>query len=124
MYDPLKQKNYVYSGKLGTLIAEFIAEKRAFGYLYNTEAKKLSEFSRITLNYDFPDNTLTQEVVESWLTRRSTDADKTYYSRFSVIKCFADYKDYSSGFKFSFPETGNREGKKGKKNMSCYLRVH
>jgi len=91
MYDPLKKKDYIYSGKLGIQIADFIAEKRAFGYLYNTEAKKLSEFSRMTLNYDFPDDTLTQEVVEAWLTRRPTDADKTLYSRFGVIKGFADY---------------------------------
>ena len=91
MYDQIKRKDYVYSGKLGILIADFIAEKRSFGCLYNTEAKKLSKFSRMTLKYDIPANTLTQEVVEAWLTRRSTDADKTFYSRFSVIKGFADY---------------------------------
>ena len=45
----------------------------------------------MTLNYDFPDDTLTQEVVEAWLTRRPTDADKTLYIRFGVIKGFADY---------------------------------
>lgn len=91
MYDPLKKKDYIYSGKLGTHISDFIAEKRAFGCLYNTEAKKLSEFSRMTLSYDFPDDTLTQEVVEAWLTRRPTDADKTLYYRFGVIRGFADY---------------------------------
>lgn len=91
MYNPLKQKNYVYSGKLGALIADYIAEKRSFGYLYNTEAKKLSEFSRTTLKYDFPDNTLPQEVVEGWIARRPADADKTISLRFSVIKGFADY---------------------------------
>lgn len=91
MYDPLKKKDYIYSGKLCTQISDFVAEKRAFGCLYNTEAKKLSEFSRMTLNYDFPDATLTQEVVEAWLVRRPTDADKTLYTRFGVIKGFADY---------------------------------
>ena len=91
MYDSLMKKDYIYSGKLGTHISDFIAEKRTFGCLYNTEAKKLSEFSRMTLNYDFPDDTLTQEVVEAWLTRRPTDADKTLYIRFGVIKGFADY---------------------------------
>ena len=91
MYDPVKKKDYVYSGKLGPRIADYIAEKRAFGCLYNTEAKKLSEFSRMTLKYDFPDDTLSQEVVEVWLTRRPTDADKTFYSRFGVIRGFADY---------------------------------
>ena len=91
MYDSLMKKDYIYSGKLGTHISDFIAEKRTFRCLYNTEAKKLSEFSRMTLNYDFPDDTLTQEVVEAWLTRRPTDADKTLYIRFGVIKGFADY---------------------------------
>ena len=91
MYDSLMKKDYIYSGKLGTHISDFIAEKRTFGCLYNTEAKKLSEFSRMTLNYDFPDDTLTQEVVEAWLTRRPTDADKTLYIRFGVIKGFAGY---------------------------------
>ena len=91
MYDSLMKKDYIYSGKLGTHISDCIAEKRTFGCLYNTEAKKLSEFSRMTLNYDFPDDTLTQEVVEAWLTRRPTDADKTLYIRFGVIKGFADY---------------------------------
>lgn len=91
MYDLLKKKDYIYSGKLGSHIADFIAEKRAFGCLYNTEAKKLSEFSRMTMKYDFTEDTLTQEVVEAWLTRRPTDADKTVYSRFSIIRGFADY---------------------------------
>ena len=59
--------------------------------MYNTEAKKLSEFSRMTLGYDFPENTLTKEVVEAWITRRPTDADKTVYSRFCTIKGFAEY---------------------------------
>lgn len=44
MYDPLKKKDYVYSGKLGSHISDFIAEKRAFGCLYNTEAKNSASF--------------------------------------------------------------------------------
>ena len=116
MSDPLKQKHYVYSGKLGTHIADYIAEKRAFGYLYNTEAKKLSEFSRMTLNYKYPDNTLTQEVVEGWLARRPTDADKSLYLRFSAIKGFADYMR-RHGFEAFMPLSSDLP----KLNMKSYV---
>lgn len=91
MYDPLKYKNYIYSGKLGGRISDYVTEKRASGCLYNTEAKKLSEFSRMSLGFEFPDDTLPQEVVEAWIRRRENDADKTVYSRFGVIKGFAEY---------------------------------
>lgn len=91
MYEPSKYKNYIYSGKLGGRISDYITEKRASGCLYNTEAKKLSEFSRMSLGFEFPDGTLTKEVVEAWIKRRDNDADKTVYSRFGVIKGFAEY---------------------------------
>lgn len=91
MYEPLKYKNYIYSGKLGDRISDYVTEKRASGCLYNTEAKKLSEFSRMSLGFEFPDDTLPQEVVEAWIKRRDNDADKTVYSRFWVIKGFAEY---------------------------------
>ena len=41
MGDYPKIKEYKYSGVLAELCEKFIAEKRAVGYLYNTEAKKL-----------------------------------------------------------------------------------
>jgi len=40
--------NYPFVGHLANHIADFIAEKRAVGRKYNTEAKKLYEFSRCT----------------------------------------------------------------------------
>ena len=44
MYNPLRKKDYIYSGKLGPHISDFIVEKRAFGCLYNTEAKNSASF--------------------------------------------------------------------------------
>lgn len=91
MYESVKYKDYVYAGKLGNYISDYVVEKRASGNLYNTEAKKLSEFSRLSLGLEFPDDTLTKEVVETWISRRANDADRTVYSRFGVIKGFAEY---------------------------------
>ena len=80
-----------YSGALSRLCESFIAEKRAVGYLYNREAKALSEFSRFSENFDIPENTLTEEVVKAWIEKKSTDSDRNRYARFSLIRQFSEY---------------------------------
>ena len=57
MHDGPEIKTYLYSGPLKAACEGFVQEKRAVGCLYNTEAKKLSEFSRFTLAFDFPKDT-------------------------------------------------------------------
>ncbi len=84
-------RDYQYCGALAGIISAYIAEKRATGVIYNTEAKKLAWFSRMSLNYDLPANTLTEEAVLGWISRRPGEADKTLYYRYSVIKGLANY---------------------------------
>lgn len=86
-----KYRDYIYSGVLSKQIAAYIAEKRAAGCIYNTEAKRLSEFSRFSMGFEIQENSLPENVVKAWLERRPNDADKTVYYRFSIIKGFADY---------------------------------
>ena len=84
-------KEYRYSGVLAGLCENFIAEKRALGYLYNSEAKKLSEFSRFTLDFNIPLDTLTEEVVQAWIKKKPTDSDRNRYARFSLVRQFSEY---------------------------------
>jgi integrase len=84
-------ETYQYSGALATLCERFIAEKRAVGYLYNTESKKLSEFSRFSESFDIPDETLTEEVVRAWIAKRTDETERNQFARFSLIKQFAEY---------------------------------
>lgn len=91
MIETAKVKVYLYNGPLKAVCESFIREKRALGYLYNTEAKKLSEFSRFTLDFVFPENTLTQEVVRAWIAKKPTDSERNQYARFSLISQFARY---------------------------------
>ena len=84
-------KEYKYSGALSDICAAFIAEKRAVGYVYNTEAKRLSEFSRFTLAYNVPHNTLTEEIVRAWIAKKPTDSDRNRHSRYSLVKQFGEY---------------------------------
>ena len=86
-----KIKDYPYCGNLAELIKAFVDEKRAVGYKYNTEAKCLNRFSKFTLDFDLSPNTLTKEVVEAWISKQSTDSERSQYARFSLISQFANY---------------------------------
>ena len=85
------QRNFEYSGVLADILTAYIAEKRAVGHDYTVEASRLSEFSRFTLNFDMPANTLTEEVVKAWISRRPNDSDRGYFSRFCIVRPLAEY---------------------------------
>lgn len=93
MHNSSEIKTYLYCGPLKAACEGFVQEKRAVGCLYNTEAKKMSEFSRFTLTFDFPQNTLPKEVVQAWIAKRPTDSDRNQYARFSLISQFAQYME-------------------------------
>jgi hypothetical protein len=91
MTEPSRYKHYSYSGVLANICAGFIAEKRSLGYLYNTEAKKLSEFSRFSKDFVVPPETLTEELALAWIAKKANDSDRNWYARYSLIKMFAEY---------------------------------
>lgn len=91
MQNDVTIKHYEYSGVLANLCKSFIAEKRAIGCLYNSEAKKLSEFSRFTLAFKLPPDELTEELVRDWIAKKPTDSDRNQYARLSLISQFSRY---------------------------------
>jgi integrase len=91
MPDKRFYKDYEYEGSLAKVCKSFVAEKRAIGIYFNSEAQQLYALSRFCANYDLPADTLTEEAVKGWLTRRPNDADKTVAHRFSIIKGLAEY---------------------------------
>lgn len=93
MHDGKEQAVCEYRGVLADICNGFIEEKRAVGCLYNTEAKILRDFSRFTLNFDCPKDTLTKEIVQAWITKRPMDSDRTQYARYSLISQFARYME-------------------------------
>ena len=86
-----KIHEYHFCGSLQSACEGFITEKRSLGYIYDTEARMLSEFSRFSLAYDVPANVLTKELVQEWIERKPTDSDRNQYARYSLISQFARY---------------------------------
>lgn len=83
--------DYPFVGVLANHIAAFIDEKRAVGRKYNTEGKKLYEFSRITEHMHILPDTLPKELVDIWLAKRPMENARNQYIRFGVIRQFAEY---------------------------------
>lgn len=106
MHEATKLKEYQFCGALSESCASFIAEKRAVGYIYNTEAKHLSEFSRFSEKFNFTKNTLPKEVVEAWIMRRPNDSDRNYYSRYALVKLLAEYM-HRTGYDAYCPDRGD-----------------
>jgi integrase len=96
-------KDYHFEGKLAKICSDYVAEKRALGCIFNTEAKKLREFSRMSANYDLPSKTLPEELIKEWLTRRPNDSSVTHYHRFTIIKGLAEYM-LRMGYKAYLPQ--------------------
>ena len=67
-------KEYSYSGKLARYCEGFINEKRAIGFIYNSEAKLLSQFSRFTLDYNVKEDELSEKLGVEILTTTSDGA--------------------------------------------------
>jgi len=116
-----RRKDYKYSGVLAEICAAFIDEKRAVGYIYNSEAKKLSEFSRFTLAYDIPMNTLTEEVVKAWIAKKPTDSYKNRAAKYSLVKQLGEYM---SRLGYSAYITGFDDIGKCKKTFTPYIFTH
>ena len=51
----------------------------------------MREFSRFSVNHDFPINELPESVVNGWIARRPGETDRSQYSRLQLIKVFAEY---------------------------------
>lgn len=121
MYDISAAKAYTYDGILASVCERFVQEKQALGCIYDSEAKAMGRFSRFTLAYDFPPNTLTKEVVQAWIARKPTESDKSQYARFSLISQFARYMK-RMGYSAYIP--GRDEIRKLHKSFVPYIFSH
>lgn len=83
--------NYIWKSALGNLMSDFLKEKRALGYVYNTEKQNLSELDRHLFNLGFKEKRLDKEVILAWLEKRPNEKNSSRSRRMSTINEFARY---------------------------------
>jgi integrase len=85
--------NNIFIGPFKDHIQNYIKLKQAVGYKYYTETGHLKRFDRFTLE-NYPNATaLTKEIVLSWCSKQSYEAQANQCSRASIIRQFAKYLD-------------------------------
>ena len=84
-------KNYEYQSKLAPYILGLIQQKRADGYIYNTEAYILEYFDRFCIKTGYDNGILTRELVMAWAKQRPTESKNYRNQRVSFVRQLALY---------------------------------
>ena len=81
-----------FVGPFSGLLDDFVSFKRSMGYKYKTEAVKLADFSRFTVQIGITEPVLTKEIVEAWCKQRPFETRRSSTdSRVSSVRQFALY---------------------------------
>lgn len=87
-----KIKQFEYTSSLSGFIQEHVAEKRALGLIFNTDAKILQNFDRYVLAWDGGAvTTITQELADSYCKRRATEGIAYQLLRMKTVNKLSSY---------------------------------
>ena len=95
--------NEQYYSVLGTLMKEFVAQKRANGFSYKGEAQMLMRFDRLCIDQQLKDIAITKEIVDLWSEKAYNENLNTRYHRISDLRQFCIYL-VSQGFEAYIPK--------------------
>lgn len=84
-------KTRVFKSALGPLMEQFVQERRATGYRYDSGAYLLERFDRFLVREAPQDQTLSRAATRKWLAKGPHESGHTQQSRFSVVRQFAQF---------------------------------
>lgn len=84
-------KKYNYSSELGTHIADFIAQKRSSGLIYDYESSVLKTFDDFFTNNGYHTGTITKEIMDDWYMRFLHVSNGTRAQMISFVRLFSFY---------------------------------
>jgi len=80
-----------FSSGYASRLYEFVESKRLEGYKYNGEVKELQRLDRYFQTHGVTPADHPEETVYRWLSKRSSESDKTFSTRNSVYRQFYSY---------------------------------
>ena len=78
-----------FNSSLAPLMEQFLREKRAVGFKYESGAALLMRFDRFLAQHPAEGGGLTRPVVLEWLAKRPVERPHTQQNRFAVLREFA-----------------------------------
>lgn len=85
------QRNPVFESPLAPLLDQFVRERRAIGYRYDTAAYQLMRFDRFLVDEAPHDETLSRSATRKWLARRPHESGGSQQNRVGLIREFAKF---------------------------------
>lgn len=80
-----------YYGMLAEICEKYVAEKQTLGYDYKEASKRLSKFTKFSMAYNFPANTLPKEMVLDFVKRNPNEEYRNCEIRCTVVRDLAKY---------------------------------
>ena len=84
-----RSQNPIFSSPLADLFEKFIAEKKAYGYRYQSELSKLIRFDKFLVKQELMSGELPRAVVEEWTAKKMYESRRTHRIRFNLTRQFA-----------------------------------
>ena len=83
--------DFIYSSGIGKYIGDFLQQKRAAGYPYDSSGHILMRFDRM-VRADFPDaSTLTKEICDGWIQYNKSLSPNTLLRRITPVRQLGKY---------------------------------
>jgi len=84
-------RKYTYSSVLGPYIEDFIAEKRALGFIYNAEAYELYRLDKYWNDHCYNDPCMSFEMLDEWLSAKPGEGKTGHNRRIIAARLLAVY---------------------------------
>lgn len=84
-------RNYVFNSSLAPAIEGLIKEKRASGYMYNSNADVLKELDTFCIERGFSSDTVTKDLSDAWAVQRDTEGISARNIRVSNLRQVSKY---------------------------------
>ncbi|KVE34897.1 integrase [Burkholderia sp. TSV86] len=81
--------NAQFRSPVGSLMEQFVQEKRACGYRYNEAARLLARFDRFLSDEALSECELPRSISRKWLSKQPHECRGTHYHRICAVRQFA-----------------------------------
>ena len=93
----------VFQSVFSSILYDFVNFKRMEGYKYNSEVKELQRFDKYLHSLTQDSFEISEELIYPWLSRRSSESDKTFSTRNSVYRQLYRYSSKLEEYKLPKP---------------------
>jgi len=84
-------RDYIYTSALAPYIEGFISEKRALGFIYNSEAYELFRFDRYWKEQGFTDHDISRDRLDDWFFAGPGEGKAGHRRRVDTVRHLCEY---------------------------------